>query len=184
MAAKPLPTVDRLRQLLDYCPESGTLIWLERTPDMFGRVQDCLRWNTCFAGRVAGSIGALGYLHLSVFDHKLYGHRVAWALACGDWPDGEIDHINGDRSDNRFGNLRCVSHETNLRNMRLNPRSSSGCVGVYLHENGRFRAIIGGKGHRRNLGYFDTLEEAANARKAAERRMGYHCNHGVKSDAA
>lgn len=178
MAKRPLPTPDELRQLLDYDPEAGVLVWRERPLEMFRRRGDWKRWNTCFAGRTAGARGGYGYIAFQVFGQHFLAHRVAWAIAHGAWPEGDIDHINGDGTDNRIVNLRSVSHAVNLRNMRRPSHNTSGVVGVYQHPNGKFRALIGSKKNRVHLGYFDAIEDAIAARKTAEARMGYHKNHG------
>nr|WP_175479900.1 HNH endonuclease signature motif containing protein [Paracoccus homiensis] len=108
----------------------------------------------------------------------MQAHRVAWAVIHGRWPNGEIDHINGDRSDNRLANLREVTKRENHRNMAIRSDNTSGVTGVYwAREKGKWAAYI--KADKMvALGRYDTFAEAVAARRAAEKVLGYHPNHG------
>jgi hypothetical protein len=120
-----------------------------------------------------------GYLKGGFLGREYLAHRVVWAIHHGAWPEGEIDHINGDRSDNRIENLRCVDHATNCRNTRRLDSNTSGCVGVsWARREERWEAYIKFNRHRYSLGYHRNLDDAIAARKAAERRFGFHENHG------
>lgn len=177
---------DILRQLLDYDPETGVLTWRHRGLEWFtagpGRslanVAAC--WNSKFAGKPAlATDNGQGYASGKCLGKTLKAHRVIWAIVHGAWPDGEIDHINGDPMDNRLCNLRCVSHGENMRNQKRRADNSSGVAGVYLVPGySRWRAQIKLHGKRFHLGYFATFEEAASAKAEAEERAGYHENHG------
>ncbi len=110
-------------------------------------------------GRVCGALQKTGYLRTS-YNNKLYmNHRIAWYLQTGEWPKNQIDHINGDRSDNRWCNLREVSNQQNQFNRVVRKDSSTGLKGVYPKGN-RFRAAIWFNGREKHLGYFETAEEA------------------------
>lgn len=180
-----LPTIDVLRTIVSYDPETGDLTWLPRTASMFsgGRQSpehSCKIWNSANAGRPAlSAVNKNGYRHGAIFGKTISAHRVCWALAHGRWPDQTVDHINGDRLDNRLVNLRDVPIAENSKNQRRKKKNSSGITGVYFFARTRkWVASIKGDGKVRNLGYFDTIEAAAIARKAAERRYGFHVNHG------
>lgn len=153
--------IDRLRERLRYDPASGKLFWRRNGREAF----------TADNGR--------GY-RCSVIDGKaLKAHRVVFAIMTGRWPT-EIDHINGDRSDNRWANLREVDRQTNSTNRRIRIDNTSGRVGIRRRsDTGKWTAFIGGQ-KRRHLGQFDTEEQAVAARRAAEREHGYHPNHGRK----
>lgn len=188
MAAKPLPSPEVLRQLLRYDPDSGKLFWRERAENMFpegeGRytaARSCRIWNTKYAGKEAITAvdPSLGYKKGSVWCGKFYAHRLIWAIQTGAWPEQDIDHINGDRADNRWGNLRAVDRKTNSRNARRRSTNTSGMMGVKWQPGlDKWRAQIMVDGRNIALGCFDDFDEACAARKAAERRYGFHENHG------
>lgn len=102
-------------------------------------------------------------------------HRLAWALTYGalpEWP-AVIDHINGDRQDNRISNLRVVLHKMNLLTSGLNRNNKSGYRGVsYSKQTGRYAATIVVNGRQQWLGRHDTIEQAAEARRKAEKQLG------------
>jgi len=179
MADKALVSPADLRKLLDYNPATGVLVWRARPIELFERRRLGLAWNTRYAGRPAlNQIDQGGYRHGTIFGRKVYAHRAALALVNGYWPN-KVDHINGDRADNRIENLRDVDHTTNLRNAKLRRDNSSGVCGVFWNtRDGRWEAKI--KVNQRDvpLGQFDDIEEAALARKRAEARHGFHENHG------
>jgi hypothetical protein len=158
-------TVDRLRELLDYSPASGQFTWLTTR----GRAG---------AGSVAGAIHKYGYQVIQI-DGKGYGaHRLAWLFIYGDFPE-VIDHINGDRADNRIENLRNVDHQINAEN-RKGPRLGKkiALMGVKKQTVGNsFWASIKVKGEVVALGGFPTAELAHEAYMAAKAK--YHV--GVKA---
>jgi hypothetical protein len=115
----------------------------------------------------------------NIFGLRLPAHRVVWAIHRGVWPDGEIDHINGDRADNRISNLRDVTRSENARNAAKPRTNRSGVVGVnWRTSKGKWRAYISEGDRTTHLGYFDDFSEAVNVRIAEERRRGFHENHG------
>lgn len=109
----------------------------------------------------------------------MLAHRVAWALHYGEWPDGQIDHINGDKADNRLDNLRVVTAQGNAKNRPLRSDNTSGHVGVYwVTETKQWMAQIKVDGRQVTIGRYKTFEDAVVARKKAEEVHGYHANHG------
>lgn len=183
MAKRQLPPPERLRQLLKFDPETGRLSWRQRQVGDFSdgkhtAAHTCAKWNSKFAGKPAFTALSRGY-HVGAVDGKnCLAHRVAWAIHYGSWPSDSIDHINGVRSDNRLINLRDVSHSENLRNTRRRSDNTSGTTGVYWSkEKQRWAAYI--KAEKIiPLGRYETYAEAVAARKAAEKVLGYHSNHG------
>lgn len=104
---------------------------------------------------------------------RILAHRLAWALHFGRWPDQAIDHINGDRTDNRIANLRLATVAENTRNGKRRSTNTSGYKGVSLTENGQWRATIVAGGRQSYLGRFSTAEDAHAAYvKAASRLHG------------
>lgn len=105
----------------------------------------------------------------------MYAYRVGWLLSYGSWPENEIDHINGDSSDDRLENLRDVDRRTNQENLRKAKRTNAASVlGVSKHRN-RFRAMVKVKGKSVYLGSFPTAEEAHDAYVNAKRKHHTGC---------
>lgn len=100
-------------------------------------------------------------------------HRIIWEMVYGECPD-VIDHINGDKHDNRLVNLRNVDRAENMRNRKLNKRNKSGINGVSTRKDGKWLVVI----RTKYIGLFDNFFEACCARKSAEYKAGFHENHG------
>jgi hypothetical protein len=174
MAGKPIIDPDELRQLLAYDGMTGKLFWLERNRDRRG---DGI-FNAKFAGKEAlVCLNAYGYPSGTILGRTYTAHRVVWALVHGEWPALQIDHINGDRSDNRLCNLRHVSGLENDRNKRMPRRNRSGVIGVSRFRD-KWQARINAGGRIVALGTFASFDDAVAARSAAEKEYGYHPNHG------
>ena len=165
--AKELPSLELLHKLLRYEPETGKLYWISDR-------------RNAKAGDEVGSQRKDGYLNVVALGRSYLAHRLAWFLYYGDYPNGQLDHINGIRVDNRILNLRVVFPFENNRNQKRNRRNTSGVCGVsWFKRTLKWRATIQDDNYRfKHLGYFDTLEEAAKARKEAEEKYGFHENHG------
>ena len=154
------PRLEALRSDFTYDPESGEI-------------------NRRGGGKAFVSRDSHGYLQGRVCGVLVLAHRAAWALHHGVWPQGQIDHINGCRTDNRLENLRVVSATDNARNAKVRAESSSGYPGVGWHSrHNKWIARIGVQGGQKTLGYYPTVAEAVAARQAAELDLGYHSNHG------
>lgn len=154
----------------------GKLHWRCRPESHFANARIARSWNTQHAGN-AVSIRQHHYPRVLINKSKyVYVHRLFWALTYGELPD-EIDHINGDVRDYRIENLRAVTHARNQKNLRRRSDNSSGVTGVY-RKHRRWVAEIKSDGRRFRLGSFKTLEEAARARRAAQRKLGFSDRHG------
>lgn len=117
--------------------------------------------------------GHLTYLQVCVLNRYFLLHRVAWVLMRGEWPQGEIDHINRNGLDNRWSNLRDVPRSINGRNCRLQSNNSSGIAGVHWHKaSNKWRIRIGASNDHNLIGYAETLEEAREMRLKAELEAG------------
>ena len=184
MAKKPLPTPDELRQLLRYEPETGKLFWLPRGPEWFHQgalTSEAMSkgWNDRWAHKEALTALSNGYKVGPIMCRVVPAHRAAWAIFHGEWPGGQIDHINGDRSDNRLENLRDIPGRENQKNMKRPSRNTSGTVGVdWFPARNKWRARIRHDGVNIHLGLFSSKEDAIATRKAAASEYGYHPNHG------
>lgn len=166
MLDKAIPDAAVLRQLLRYEPETGKLFWLPRPRDMFASDNSFLTWNSRFLGKEAFTyVDLAGYKTGQIFSVKNYAHRVIWILTNGNIQDGKhIDHINGDKIDNRISNLRLASQAENNRNSRLRSDNKTGIKGVsWLRSRNKFVADICVSGVRKRIGYFDTKEGAEDA---------------------
>jgi hypothetical protein len=172
-------TPEVLRELLDYRPETGDLIWRSRSRQWFQSDRSMKAWNTMFAGRPALNYkNRIGYKVGNFLGSLLLAHRAAFIHFTGLTPD-QVDHINQDRSDNRICNLRAVNNQENKRNQKLSINNTSGRIGVYWCKyTSRWGARIGVGYRSVHLGRFDTREEAVAARAAAEKQYGFHANHG------
>jgi len=113
-----------------------------------------------------------------IFCTPYKAHRVVWALHYGEWPKGEIDHINGDPSDNRICNLRDVPHSKNQKNLKRRYKSKKPMGVQWRSDVGKWRARITVDGQFVSLGYFYEKEDAIKAREIAERRYGFGPSHG------
>lgn len=168
--------LETARRLLAYNPETGSLTWKPRGD------RDCprdggKRWNGRYAGREAFFVSPEGYRQGMVLRIMVRAHRLAWLIHYGEWPRNDLDHINGNRLDNRISNLREVTRAENCRNQKLRKTNKSGVIGV-IQKGSRWHANIMANGKQVFLGSFSTKEEAAAARQAASDKCGYHPNHG------
>lgn len=160
---RPLPDVDYLRRIFDYDPESGVLRWREN-PDRPAS------WNTRYSGQTAGSLDSKGYLRASIKKVRYAVHRIAFALFNGRDSEYEIDHRDGDKTNNRGSNLREASHKQNMRN-RIPSSGRSLPKGVTLHgRRKKYQAVIHVDGMAHYLGLFVTVEDAKAAYAAAAHR--------------
>lgn len=153
--------------------------------DLEGRSAEhsCKLWNSRYAGKEIVCKSEEGYIHPMILCEKIPLHRLIWLYMTGEWPKGDIDHINGRRDDNRWCNLREVTRKENCRNRKRPKTNTSGCIGVSQRENsGKWRAYINNdKNKRVYIGSFISKEEAIAARKAAEIEYGYSPTHGRES---
>ncbi len=155
-------TANRLREVLSFDSSTGAMCWSK--PPSPSRVKP---------GQVAGSVAKSGYLTIRI-DRTLYlAHRLAWLYVHGEWPTQKIDHINGDKHDNRIANLRLATDRVNAQNVRKpQANNTSGFLGVtFCRWTNRWLAQIQTGGKHHNLGRFDTPELAHAAYLQAKRRL-------------
>lgn len=158
-------TLDRLKEVLAYDPETGIFRWT------------VTRNNYVRKDQIAGAINHQGYVVIKVDGVSYQAHRLAWLFVKGKWPEGVLDHIDHCESNNSIGNLRDIPNEENYKNRRRRSDNRSGIAGVMFH-NGKWQARIVFEGKRISLGHFDRISDAARARHIAKSKFGYHPNHG------
>lgn len=164
MAAKPLPSPEVLRQLLNYDPETGKLFWKERTVGLFPDERCHLAWNARYARKEAFTAVIGGYKRGRIFHGNYSAHRVIWAMNYGYWPTQQIDHIDLVRTNNRLTNLREVTVNQNRQNRRALSNNKCGLKGVsWDASKNKWRAYIQCDGKPMAIGTFDTKEEAYSA---------------------
>lgn len=131
-------------------------------------------------GKVIGNPSSSGYLEISVGNSKFSAHKLAWYFTYGEVPDENIDHIDGNKQNNRIDNLRLFTPLENMRNRGTNKNNTTGYNGVYLTSSGKYRARIKIKGKLIGLGTFVNFDDAVKARKEANELYGFDDNHGER----
>jgi hypothetical protein len=162
--ATPNLTASRLREVLRYDPETGVFTAAVSSSGKGARRK---------SGDPVGGPHNRGYWSIRLGTGRFLAHRLAWLYMTGEWPTQSIDHINGIKDDNRWANLRDVSHFQNMQNLAAPMGlTSSGLLGVTLHaRSGRWYARITTDGNGRHLGSFSDKAEAEAAYLAAKRSL-------------
>lgn len=151
-----------LKEMLTYDRETGEFRWINGN----GR--------NVSAGDIAGSKTRQGYIRICTgaraHPRRYMAHRLAWLYEYGVMPAGQIDHVNRNKADNRIANLRVVDSAENRHNCEKQANNTSGVKGVYWHKKTKkWQANIMVRGRRIPLGYFESHNDAACVRKAAEK---------------
>jgi hypothetical protein len=147
-------TQQRLIELLHYDSETGVFTW---------KVKNSPR---TMIGDVAGTLCKNGYIRIFIDKHQYRAHRLAWMYITGSFPKDQIDHINGNRNDNRFYNLRECSNSENQQNLSLSGKGESGYLGVTFRKgrmSNQYIASIKINGKSKYIGSFDTAQDAHEA---------------------
>jgi hypothetical protein len=167
-----------LHKILRYDQDTGLLYWLPRCRYMFNSDRTLKSWNSKYAGKPALCCPSHGYMYGRIFGKSFFAHRVAWAMSYGFWPI-VVDHINGNKADNRIANLRDTDTKGNSRNSKQSAINKSGQTGVFwFSRNAKWQSGIKVDGRYIYLGLFNDFNEAVAARKEAETKYGFHQNHG------
>ena len=172
-----------LRSLVHYDPETGVFTWLRREEaDRHSKA-----WNTRYASKNAGSIMSHGYVEITLGTgekrERYTAHRLAWLYIHGEFPEGQIDHANRDRADNRICNLRLATQTQNNHNMSLRSDNTSGAKGVcWVAKLKKWLVRIWVSGRCVCIGYFDSFEDAKLA--YADASLAYAKEFSIFSDKA
>lgn len=158
-------TYEVASQLFSYDAESGEIRWKQP------------QGKKMKPGQVAGWINERGRVVVRFERKGIFGHRLAWLLHFGKWPELHLDHINGNPADNRIANLREVTPRVNSQNLRVaSKHNKTGLLGVCPTPCGRkFLSCIGVCGKSIHLGTFATAQEAHEAYVTAKRSMHEGC---------
>lgn len=142
----------RVKELLHYDPETGA--WTQKTRR---------KGSGLIPGEPAGCIAPSGYLMIGIDYRRYRAHRLAWLWMTGEMP-ANVDHINGNRADNRWGNLRVADQSQNTANSKRSKANTSGFKGVSRHwPSGKWQAGIVKNRRRQYLGLFETPKQAHDA---------------------
>lgn len=163
---KKLPSLKRVNELLSFDPETGVFTWNEKP---------CRGWrkgDDLTAGRVLEN----GYIRIVIDRENYMAHRLAWLVSTGREPYDQIDHINGNRADNRIANLREATGSENQQNHPVHVNNASGYPGVsFNRRKKKWKAQIKVKGNIRHLGWHDDPKDAASAYHAAKAEHHKFC---------
>lgn len=164
---KPLPGLSLLNELFAYNKKTGKV---------FRRKYTCGR---AVKGVLVGTCDSKGHLQVYINGELYMLHRIVWKLQTGRDPLGELDHINGNKTDNKIKNLREVQIGDNNKNSPKPKNNTSGHIGVTFHKGvGKWQAQIVHKRKRIYLGLYKDIKDAIKARRNAEQEYGFHANHG------
>lgn len=170
-----MPPVAVLRERVAYDPATGALTWRHCGPEHFKNHLGWRIWHGKFAGKPVMK-RRRGYIVVTIShagrEIHCQGHRVAWALMTGAWPEHEVDHEDRDHSNNRWKNLRPATHQQNQWNRTANRNSKTGVRGVYPNGSGKFVAQVAVDQKPVHVGTYTTLAEAAVAQRAAALALG------------
>lgn len=151
---------ERLRELLDYDPETGVFVW-RQAPSRKIRI-----------GSAAGSLSKhLGYWMIGIDKIPRYAHHLAFLWMTGGWPAFGVDHRDGDRTNNRWANLRLANQSQNLQNAPHWGHNTSGHIGVGQRDYGAWRATITIDGQYHHIGTYSTFEAARDAYLTAKAKL-------------
>lgn len=157
-AREPNFTADYLRNILHYAPDTGIFTWLITANS-----------NKALAGSLAGCLHDNGYRYIGIKSRIILASTLAWHYMTGEWPTQIVDHINRQRSDDRWDNLRLVTNSQNQFNKSMSRNNTSGYKGVsWMTCKNGWQAHIHFHRKQKNLGVFANIEDAIRARKHAE----------------
>jgi hypothetical protein len=170
-----------LWELLNYDFETGKLFWRYRERRWFKSNAAHASFNARFANKEAfhHSHPVNKYKTGYILNESHKAHHLIWTMCFGYWPKKQIDHIDGDRTNNRITNLREVTLAENLKNQSIYSNNTSGMQGVTFKKKlNKWAVRANNNGKRLHLGYYENFDDAIRVRKQAEIDYGYHPNHG------
>jgi len=165
---KDMPSIDILKSLLDYDEASGVLHWKTKPATSRGNIG----FNNKCGGKVAGTIGRSGYLVVGISKKYYLAHRIIWKWVTGADPVDQVDHIDGNKLNNRWSNFRETSNGPNIQNSKIRKDNTSGIKGVHWDaQHKKWRAVIYADGQGIRLGRYSSIDEAASVISKARLEM-------------
>ena len=156
-----------LESLLDYNADSGEIKWTYANSKNTNK------------GKVAGTKLSNKYIRIFIYGKLYQAHRLAWYMYYGKEPEYGLDHIDGNKHNNAIDNLRDIPQSGNAKNSSLSKANSSGFTGVtFMRRSKKWRSRIMVDGSDIHLGFYDDKQKAISARVRANRKYGFHENHG------
>ena len=167
---------EMLKERIHYDKETGFFTWLDVKVN-----------GKRMRNKRSGSINGGGYIQVRLSldgkSYALFAHRLAWLYEYGEFPSGNLDHLNRNRTDNRITNLRIATTRENGRNRSMSSNNTTGHNGIgFSKARNKYHARIRVNYKQKHLGYFENIEDAAKAVKEARAHYGYHENHGQTND--
>lgn len=174
-------TKDKVLEVFEYDAKNGKIYWKRREEDQFESYRSFKMFNGKFAGKEAGSlfhVGQLTYRRLKMDNKNFFIHTLIWIIENNERIE-KIDHIDGNGLNNRISNLRNGHGSINNKNCRQYKNNTSNQTGVYYYKrNKKWGSLIVNQHERHFLGLHGSYDAACQARKEAERKYGFHENHG------
>ena len=165
-------TVDLLRSVLKYDPDTGHLIWIGKSHSK----------RIVLGSRAGSLVTSTGYRSITIFGRSYPEHILIWFIYYGKWPEGQIDHDDHVRDNNRISNLKDVTFLANMRNRKAMGNTITGHQGVWFNKRrNRYVAEITMNGKKVYQKSFTSAKEAAQARAEELIKLGFHANHGAEN---
>lgn len=160
-------TPEYIKECIYYDKDTGIFTWKVRPSHHFNNDHGMNTFNSKYSGKPAGTIDSSnGYLRINILNKRYYAHRLAWFIEYGYWPSNHIDHINGNKLNNKIDNLREANSSENSQNQKRarKDNKSSGLLGVSFNkQHNKYEANINVNKKRTKLGFFNNKEEAHDA---------------------
>lgn len=184
-------TYEIVNELIEYFPLTGCFYWKQRAAKWFPNGYrdtegNAAIWNSLWAGKPALTAdNGQGYRTGAMLGVTVKAHRIACLLMNKEWPD-QVDHEDGNTSNNIWSNLRCVNNIENGKNQKLHKTNKSGVCGVHwkTEKGGRWVASVTHEGKKMYLGSSKSFDVAVKYRTTADENFLFHKNHGKQRNAA
>ena len=162
-------SLETLSKLMEYNPRTGSLVWISKIYRGHHAVGDQV-------GYIHNNEN-ISYYRTTVYGTRYLAHKLCVLLMTGVYPEGVVDHIDGNGLNNKWNNLRVVTNAINGRNCKINKNNTTGHIGVNKFKD-KFRVRLKHEGKEIHIGIFNNIDDAVVAAKEAYAKYGFHPNHG------